>query len=139
MRLRLLAGYALGSAAAALAAGVGLAQPADSGTPPPATPPPQTTPPQTTPPQTAPPLEPLPETPPNLIYSGALNQISIAQQTPTQTVEEASINGTLVWVRVTPRYGRPYYLIPSDGGSTFIRRDSLDTGLKVPAWVIFSW
>ena len=81
--------------------------------------------------------EPVPE-PPNLIYSGAQTSVTISQ-TPTQTVEEASINGTLVWVKVTPRYGRPYYLIPTDGGNTFIRRDSLDTGLKVPNWVLFSW
>ena len=78
----------------------------------------------------------MPETPPN--YSGAQTYVTISQ-TATQTVEEASINGTLVWVKVSPRYGRPYYLIPSDGGNAFIRRDSLDTGLRVPNWVIFSW
>ena len=78
----------------------------------------------------------MPETSPN--YSGAQTYVTISQ-TPIQTVEEASINGTLVWVKVTPRYGRPYYLFPSDGGSTFIRRDSLDTGLSVPNWVLFSW
>ncbi len=80
----------------------------------------------------------MPETTANLTYSGAQTYVTISQ-TPTQTVEEASINGTLVWVKVTPPYGRPYYLIPADGGSTFIRRDSLDTGLRVPNWVLFSW
>ncbi len=74
--------------------------------------------------------------PPNLEYYGAQTQVTISQ-TSSQTVEEASINGTLIWIRVTPRSGRPYYLIPS--GSTFVRRDSLDTGLKVPMWVLFSW
>ncbi len=118
-------------AVVALAAGGGSARAADS-----------TTPPATSAPSTseAPPpsLGSVPETTPNLTYSGAQTYVTISQ-TPTQTIEEASINGTLVWVKVTPRYGRPYYLIPSDGGNTFVRRDSLDTGLRVPNWVIFSW
>ena len=33
----------------------------------------------------------------------------------------------------------PYYLIPNGGGKTFMRRDSLDSGLKVPMWLLFSW
>ena len=33
---------------------------------------------------------------------------------------------------------RPYYLIPDGNGATFIRRDSLDSSLKVPMWVLFS-
>ena len=76
--------------------------------------------------------------PPTNLYHGAETQVTISQ-TSSETVEEASVNGTLVWIKVTPRYGRPYYLIPADGGSTFVRRDSLDTGLRVPMWVLFSW
>ena len=121
-------------AAVALAAAGGPLQAADPPTPP-ATPP---TLPSQAPPPAPPPLEPVSESPPDLIYSGARTYVTISQ-TSTETVEEASINGTLVWVKVTPRYGRPYYLIPSESGSTFIRRDSLDTGLRVPNWVIFSW
>ena len=130
MRLRLLAGCAFFCAAAAMPGGVGVVQAADLATTTPATPPPATPPPATP--------EPLAEIPPppNLEYYGAQTQVTISQ-TSSQTVEEASINGTLIWIRVTPRSGRPYYLIPS--GSTFVRRDSLDTGLKVPMWVLFSW
>ena len=54
-------------------------------------------------------------------------------------VEEVRIKGELRYVRVTPRHGRPYYLIPDANGATFIRRDSLDSSLKVPMWVLFSW
>lgn len=127
MRLRLLAACAFLCAAAAMPGSVGVVQAADPATTPPATPPPATP-------------EPVPEIlpSPNLEYYGAQTQVTISQ-TPSQTIEEASINGTLIWIKVTPRSGRPYYLIPSDGGSTFIRRDSLDTGLKVPMWVLFSW
>ncbi len=65
-------------------------------------------------------------------------QITISQR-EGETVEEARINGRVMWVRVTPRHGRPYFLIPDQGAHTYIRRDSNDTGLKVPLWVLFSF
>ena len=95
--------------------------------------------------QPAPPppkLEPLPDVPPPT--AGAPSdaelepQVTIIQR-QGETVEEARVNGVLKWVRVTPRHGRPYYLIPDPTGHTFIRRDSNDTGLKVPLWVLFTF
>jgi hypothetical protein len=85
-------------------------------------------------------LEPLPEIPPppNLEDTELAPQVTITQK-ERETVEEARVNGILLWIRVTPRHGRPYYLIPTGGGNTFIRRDSLDTALKVPMWVLLSW
>jgi hypothetical protein len=29
-----------------------------------------------------------------------------------ETVEEARVNGHLIWIKVTPRHGKSYYLIP---------------------------
>ena len=49
------------------------------------------------------------------------------------------IGGELKFVKVTPRHGVPYYLIPQQRRQTFIRRNSLDTSLSVPMWVLFSW
>jgi hypothetical protein len=85
-------------------------------------------------------LEPLPEipSPPNLGDADLEPQITISQK-DGDTVAEARINGRIVWIRVTPRHGRPYFLVPDGGGYTFIRRDSLDSGLKVPLWVLFSF
>jgi hypothetical protein len=57
----------------------------------------------------------------------------------TETVEEVRVNGELRYVKVTPRYGLPYYLVPSGNGQTFLRYDSLDFGLKTPMWLLFSW
>ena len=56
-----------------------------------------------------------------------------------QVVEEVRVKGELRYVRVTPRHGRPYFLIPDVNGATFIRRESLDSSLKVPMWVLFSF
>jgi Protein of unknown function (DUF2782) len=57
----------------------------------------------------------------------------------SETVEEVRVNGELRYVRVTPRGGRTYYLVPSGNGQTFQRFDSLSTGLRVPMWLLFSW
>jgi hypothetical protein len=89
---------------------------------------------------TPPATEPLPEipAPPNAEDAELGPQVTITQR-DRDTVEEARVNGIIVWIRVTPRHGRPYYLIPTGGGNTYIRRDSLDTALKVPMWVLFTW
>mgnify|MGYP003377527707 CR=1 FL=1 len=39
-------------------------------------------------------------------------------------------------VKVTPPHGRPYYLVDDKGSGVFSRRDDLDSGLRVPLWVI---
>jgi len=56
-----------------------------------------------------------------------------------ETVEEVRVGGALRYVRVTPRHGRPYYLIPNSNGQSFTRQDSLGGGLSVPMWLLFSW
>ena len=65
-------------------------------------------------------------------------QVTIVRR-ETETHEEVRIGGELKFIKVTPRHGRPYYLVPDGNGNTYIRRDSLDTSLKVPMWVLFSW
>ena len=89
---------------------------------------------------TPPATEPLPEIPPppNVEDAELEPQVTITQR-DRETIEEARVNGVIVWIKVTPRHGRPYYLIPTGGGNTYIRRDSLDTALKVPMWVLFTW
>ena len=52
--------------------------------------------------------------------------------------EEVRMGGELKFIKVTPRHGVPYYLVPQSGG-TFQRRNSRDTSLSVPMWVLFSW
>jgi hypothetical protein len=56
-----------------------------------------------------------------------------------QVVEEVRVKGELRYVRVTPRHGRPDFLIHDENGATIIRRDSTDSTLKVPMWVLFSF
>jgi hypothetical protein len=85
--------------------------------------------------KTPPVLEPLPE----IAGDADLEpQVTITRR-KDQTIEEARVNGKLVWIKVTPVHGRPYYLIPDSGEYAFIRRDSLDSGLKVPLWVLLTF
>jgi hypothetical protein len=65
-------------------------------------------------------------------------QVTIIRR-ETETVEEVRVGGQLRYVKVTPRFGPPYYLVPSANGQQFIRRDSLDFGLSTPMWLLFSW
>lgn len=84
-------------------------------------------------------LEPLPESPPPVAGDPELEpQVTIIQR-ENELVEEFRVAGELRYVRVTPRHGRPYFLVPDANGQAFVRRDSLDPGLKVPLWVLFSW
>ena len=65
-------------------------------------------------------------------------QVTITKK-DDQTIEEARVNGKLMWVKVTPRNGRPYFLIPDATDGTLIRREGFDPGLRVPLWLLFSF
>jgi len=56
----------------------------------------------------------------------------------SQTTEEVRVQGRLRYVRVTPRHGRPYYLLPAPDGN-YIRRDGIDATVRPPMWVLFSF
>ena len=80
-----------------------------------------------------------PPPPPDLGNDADLEpQVTIIRR-ENDVLEEVRIQGELRFVKVTPRNGRPYYLIPDAGGQAFLRRDSLDISLKVPMWVLFSF
>jgi len=87
-------------------------------------------------------LEPVPEAPPpppEIANDPELEpQVTIVRR-DKETIEEYRVNGKLTMVKVTPLHGRPYYLVANGADGTFIRRDSLDTGLRVPLWVLFSF
>ena len=65
-------------------------------------------------------------------------QVTIIRK-ENETMEEVRVGGVLRYVRVTPRHGRSYYLLPTGNGQTLTRQDSLGSGLSVPMWLLFSW
>jgi hypothetical protein len=87
-------------------------------------------------------LEPVPEVPPpppEIANDPELQPQVTIQRRENETIEEYRVNGKLTMVKVTPRHGRPYYLVANGTDGTFVRRDSLDSGLRVPLWVLFSF
>jgi len=94
---------------------------------------------QPVPPPPKPPDVPLPPPMPDVAGDPELEpQVTIIRR-ETETVEEVRVNGQLRYIKVTPRIGPPYFLMPSGNGQSFIRRDSLDFGLSTPMWLLFSW
>ncbi len=93
------------------------------------------------PPPMPPQLEALPEIapPPGIVNDPELEPQVTIKRKEGETVEEARVNGRLMWIKVTPRHGTPYYLIPDGADGVLLRRDSLDPGLRVPLWVLFSF
>lgn len=75
--------------------------------------------------------------PPALDQSEAVDepQVTITKQTE-QIVEEYRSHGKLYMIKITPKHGKPYYLIDDRGDGKFARQESLDSGLRVPTWII---
>lgn len=53
-----------------------------------------------------------------------------------KTFYEYKVNGELVEIKVVPKVGATYYLIPAEDDSMKRMKQS---NLTVPKWVIFSW
>ncbi|MDR2240986.1 MAG: DUF2782 domain-containing protein [Zoogloeaceae bacterium] len=82
-------------------------------------------------------LEPVPEPPPSPYELESEKPVTIIPGIPAEDkVEEYRINGRLFMIKVTPNHGTPYYLVDERGDGQMIRQNSLDTGLRVPMWVI---
>lgn len=123
-----------GILATVLVAGNALAQPA----PPPTTPPPLPPESQAAPPPRTEPYTPGPPPAADVTPDADEPQVTIIRR-ETQTIEEVRVGGELRYIRVTPRFGVPYFLVPTANGQAFIRRDSLGPALSVPMWQLFSW
>lgn len=84
-------------------------------------------------------LEPLPEPPPpppGYEPDESLEPQVTIRKRGEDKVEEYRLHGRLYMVKVTPPHGKPYYLIDRRGDGTFSRQESLDSGLRVPMWVL---
>ncbi|MBE9608338.1 DUF2782 domain-containing protein [Chitinilyticum piscinae] len=55
----------------------------------------------------------------------------------TRTIAEYRSHGKLYMVKVTPKNGKPYYLIDEEGSGNFTRREGAT--LSVPRWTLFEW
>ncbi len=56
------------------------------------------------------------------------------------TIEEYRIHNRLYMVKIKPAIGPAYYLVDTDGDGTMDhRRGTVEEGMNIPQWVLFSW
>lgn len=87
-------------------------------------------------------LQPIPEPPPpppGMELDPALEPQVTIRKRDQETIEEFRIRGRLYMIKVTPAHGVPYYLVDDTGRGDFTRRDTYDTGIRPPMWVIHQW
>lgn len=80
-------------------------------------------------------LEPLPEAPPPPPIPGGVDAPSV--RIPVQEadrVQEYRQGGRVIMLKVTPPNAPPYYLVDLSGNGGWVRRDSLDSGIRGPMW-----
>ncbi len=84
-------------------------------------------------------LEPLPEPPPPPAIPGPDEpRVRIPVQEGDK-VEEIRDGARVIMIKVTPPGGKPYYLLDTSGTGTWMRRESLDDGVRVPMWPIITF
>lgn len=54
-----------------------------------------------------------------------------------RTIYEYRTNGVLMMIKVVPKKGRPYYMVPADGSPHYEGIDKAET--LYPRWVILEW
>jgi|SRR3954462_6010495 hypothetical protein len=66
-------------------------------------------------------------------------EVTVRKEGPN-TIEEYRVRGKLYMMKVTPAHGHAYILMDNKGDGTFMRQDNpLDTGLRVPQWVLLEF
>ncbi len=63
-------------------------------------------------------------------------QITISHD-GSKTYYEYRVNGELREIKVVPKEGPEYYLVPAPGEGEFIRHE--ESQLLIPQWVLFRW
>jgi hypothetical protein len=87
--------------------------------------------------QNPPGLEPLPDVPPPVVSEDKSPEPEVTiKQKGEEKIEEYRIHGHLYMIKVTPKHGVPYYLVDAKGDGQFVRRGSIDPGVRPPMWVI---
>jgi len=84
-------------------------------------------------------LEPLPEPPPPPPIPGPDEPAVRIPVQEADKVEEIREGGRVVMLKVTPAGGKPYYLVDTTGNGNWMRRDSLDDGVRVPMWPLHTF
>lgn len=83
-------------------------------------------------------LEPIPDPPAPPGVTDEEPDVTIRQRGEDR-YEEYRVRGQLYMIKVSPRVGKPYYLVSREKGGAFERVDDLDRARTVTQWVLFKW
>lgn len=78
-------------------------------------------------------LKPVPDGPPN---ANDAPPVKIKPTGKGRVEEYRTANGRVYMLKVTPKVGKPYYLIDQKGEGFFTRRNELEGGLQPPMWKV---
>jgi len=73
---------------------------------------------------------------PALAEEGDEDKVVIKKEQGEQTIYEYRNAGRLVAIKVVPKNGKPYFLVPADGGDF---NDLEDPSELIPQWKLFEW
>ena len=91
------------------------------------------------PPGTAP-LEEPPPPPPMTGSDQSLEPVITTRTEGDQEIQEYRVRGKLYMMRVKPKSGPAYILMDHKGDGTFMKQDNtLDSGIRVPQWVLLEF
>ena len=86
------------------------------------------------------PLEEVPPPPPTIATQPEFEPEVTVRTQGEETIQEYRHHGKLYMMRVTRKGAPPYILMDLKGDGTFTRQDNaLDSGLRVPQWVLMEF
>lgn len=76
--------------------------------------------------------------PPELGLDPSLEpEITIHEGKDKTMIEEYRVNGELYVIKITPRIGKPYYLLNRRSAAGMPHRGDMESGISVPMWQIY--
>lgn len=76
--------------------------------------------------------------PPELGLDPSLEpEITIREGKDKTMIEEYRVNGELYVIKITPRIGKPYYLLNRRSAAGTPHRGDMESGVSVPMWQIY--
>ncbi|ABI59046.1 MULTISPECIES: DUF2782 domain-containing protein [Nitrosomonas] len=75
--------------------------------------------------------------PPELGLDPSLEPEITIHEGKDRTIEEYRVNGELYMIKITPRIGKPYYLLNRRSAAGITHPGDMGSGVSVPMWEIY--
>ncbi len=75
--------------------------------------------------------------PPELELDPSLEPEITIREGKDEMIEEYRVNGELYMIKITPRIGKPYYLLNRRRAARMTHPGDMESGISVPMWEIY--